>query len=219
MSDFPKISQKAQEFKQREEEILRCALELFLELGEEKVTVEMIADKVGIGKGTIYKHFETKNEIYLLLMIRYEEELADVFKRIDPNDHKDKLAREYFSFRMRDPKRYALFDRLENKLVRDNSVKDLLAKLHKIRHSNMDNLDRFVKARIAEGKLMDVPSYFHICAAWALVHGAVSLSGSDFYNEWIEDKDAFFDFLMDVGVRMGNRVRGKNSPDSGAAKA
>lgn len=214
MSDFPKISQKAQEFKQREEEILRCALELFLELGEEKVTVEMIADKVGIGKGTIYKHFETKNEIYLLLMIRYEEELAEVFKSLDPNDHRDKLAREYFSFRMKDPKRYALFDRLENKLVRDNSVKDLLAKLHKIRQSNMGNLERFVKARIEEGKLIDVPPYFHICAAWALVHGAVSLGESGFYSEWIEDKDAFFDFLMEIGVRMGNRVRGKSTGDA-----
>ena len=40
MSDIEKISQKSREFKQREEEILNCAMELFLEHGEEKVTVE-----------------------------------------------------------------------------------------------------------------------------------------------------------------------------------
>ena len=61
--------------KQREQDILACA-EVLLEQGEDKVTVEMIADKVGIGKDTIYKHFETKREIYLRLMIRYEESLA-----------------------------------------------------------------------------------------------------------------------------------------------
>ena len=86
MSDLAKATQKAREFRQREQAILDCALQLFIEQGEDRVTVEMIADKVGIGKGTIYKHFETKNEIYLLLMIRYEEELADLFRRIDIDD-------------------------------------------------------------------------------------------------------------------------------------
>ncbi|MFP5431126.1 MAG: TetR/AcrR family transcriptional regulator, partial [Gammaproteobacteria bacterium] len=53
MSDLAKATQKAREFRQREQAILDCALQLFIEQGEDKVTVEMIADKVGIGKGTI----------------------------------------------------------------------------------------------------------------------------------------------------------------------
>ena len=52
MADLEKMSQKIKEFKQREQDILECALDLFLSQGEDKVTVEMIADKVGIGKGT-----------------------------------------------------------------------------------------------------------------------------------------------------------------------
>lgn len=205
MVDFQKASQKAQEFKAREEEILRSAEKLFLEKGEDRVTVEMIADDVGIGKGTIYKHFESKHEIYLRLMIRYEESLASMFSNIGANDDKDKLAREYFTFRMKDPDRYALFDRLEAKCIADNAMPELLAQLHKIRASNFDNLESIVKARIQEGKLEDVPPYFHICAAWALVHGAVALYHSDFYNQIVKDKDGFFKFLREVGVRMGNK--------------
>ncbi|HAQ25724.1 MAG TPA: TetR/AcrR family transcriptional regulator, partial [Pseudomonas sp.] len=45
-------SRKVREFRRREQEILDIALQLFLEEGEDSVTVEMIADKVGIGKGT-----------------------------------------------------------------------------------------------------------------------------------------------------------------------
>src|SRR5690606_18275407 len=55
MGDLEKAARKAQEFRQREREILDAALALFLEQGEDRVTVEMIADRVGIGKGTIYK--------------------------------------------------------------------------------------------------------------------------------------------------------------------
>ncbi len=58
-----KEPRKVREFRRREQEILDTALKLFLEQGEDSVTVEMIADAVGIGKGTIYKHFKSKAEI------------------------------------------------------------------------------------------------------------------------------------------------------------
>ncbi len=46
-----KEPRKVREFRRREQEILDTALKLFLEQGEDSVTVEMIADAVGIGKG------------------------------------------------------------------------------------------------------------------------------------------------------------------------
>jgi len=207
MSDLQKASQKALEFRRREADILLKAQELFIAHGEDKVTVEMIADGVGIGKGTIYKHFESKDEIYLRLMIRYEEELSDVFRKLDGGVGEDRarLAKEYFNFRLADPERYALFDRLEHKLTNTTSCPDLVEKLHETRGSNMEILTTIVDSRIAEGKLQDVPAYFHVFAAWALAHGAVALHHSKFYSEMIENKEEFFDFLAEIGVRMGNK--------------
>ena len=57
---------KVREFRRREQEILDTALQLFLEQGEDSVTVEMIADRVGIGKGTIYKHFRSDLDLKCL---------------------------------------------------------------------------------------------------------------------------------------------------------
>ena len=205
MADLEKAARKAREFRERERQILDAAQELFLQEGEERVTVEMIADRVGIGKGTIYKHFETKNEIYLLLMIRYEEDLAEMFQRISDSDDKEKLAREYFHFRISDPARYQLFDRLENKVIKDQAVPELVDKLHAIRASNFEHLKRIVQKRIDEGILEDVPPTYHIFSAWALAHGAVGLMQSPFYQKMIEDKGDFLDFLIGIGVRMGNK--------------
>lgn len=205
MGDLEKATRRAQEFRQREREILDAALQLFLELGEDRVTVEMIADKVGIGKGTIYKHFETKNEIYLLLMIRYEESLADRFAQLRESDDKERLARDYFHFRIADPKRYQLFDRLENKVIKDHAVPEMVEKLHRIRAANFEDLTRIVRARIDEGSLEDVPEIYHICIAWALAHGAVALMESPFYKRLIDDKTDFLDFLVNIGIRMGNK--------------
>ncbi|MFH7445062.1 helix-turn-helix domain-containing protein, partial [Pseudomonas syringae pv. tagetis] len=57
MTDLSKQKEprKVREFRRREQEILDTALKLYLEQGEDSVTVEMIADAVVIGKGTIYK--------------------------------------------------------------------------------------------------------------------------------------------------------------------
>lgn len=212
MTDLARATQKAREFRQREQAILDCAQTLFIEHGEDKVTVEMIADKVGIGKGTIYKHFETKNEIYLLLMIRYEEVLADLFRRIDISVDKQSLVREYFTFRVRDADQYLLFDRLESKLVADKAVPVLLEKLHAIRSANFEKLCAMVEGQIKAGKLADVPPQYHIGAAWALAHGASALMKSGFYTDFIGEQEPFLDFLLNVAVRMGNkRVLGMSS--------
>jgi hypothetical protein len=116
---------------------------------------------------------------------------------------------------MRDPQRYRLFDRLEEKVVKANQVPELVEQLHRIRASNFERLTQLIKGRIAEGKLEDVPPYFHYCAAWALVHGAVALYHSPFWSNVLEDQEGFFQFLMDIGVRMGNkRKRDTETPAS-----
>jgi hypothetical protein len=94
----------------------------------------------------------------------------------------------------------------------------MVEELHKIRASNFERLTLLIKGRISEGKLEDVPPYFHYCAAWALVHGAVALYHSPFWSNVLEDQEGFFQFLMDIGVRMGNKR--KHSPElPGAEKS
>src|SRR5690606_25887316 len=186
-----KESRKVREFRRREQEILTAALRLFLEQGEDSVTVEMIADEVGIGKGTIYKHFKSKAEIYLRLMLDYERDLAALLHSETIKKDREALSRAYFAFRMSDPDRYRLFDRLAEKVGKANQM----------------------PARIDEGKLEDVPAYFHYCAAWALVHGAMSMYHSPFWQEVIEDKEGYMRFLTDIGVRMGNRLKRRKEDD------
>lgn len=200
-----KESRKVREFRRREQEILDTALQLFLSDGEDSVTVEMIAEAVGIGKGTIYKHFNSKAEIYLRLMLDYERDLAELFQSDNVARDREALSRAYFEFRMSDPQRYRLFDRLEEKVVKTRQVPELVEQLHSIRTSNFQRLTSLIEGRIDEGKLEDVPPYFHYCAAWALVHGAVALYHSPFWRDVLEDQEGFFQFLMEIGVRMGNR--------------
>jgi len=74
---------KIREFEQRGQEILDAALSLFESDDWEQVTVEQIAKKSEVGKGTVYKHFESKNEIYVRLAIRFQKYMAAEIALID----------------------------------------------------------------------------------------------------------------------------------------
>ena len=60
-SSADRIREKKKLFLDREQKIIGAALELFLKESIDSVTVSKIASKAGIGKGTVYKHFLTKN--------------------------------------------------------------------------------------------------------------------------------------------------------------
>ncbi|MCG7588642.1 TetR/AcrR family transcriptional regulator [Photobacterium sp. OFAV2-7] len=66
---------KRRQFEQREREILDVALELFSQADWESVTIEKIARAADIGKGTIYKHFSSKDEILFRLTMQFENGL------------------------------------------------------------------------------------------------------------------------------------------------
>src|SRR3954454_9367506 len=49
----------------RREEILETATELFAEHGFTDGVTQLLADRLGVGKGTIYRHFRSKQELFL----------------------------------------------------------------------------------------------------------------------------------------------------------
>ncbi|WP_439135860.1 TetR/AcrR family transcriptional regulator [Pseudomaricurvus sp.] len=202
-----KAKQKVQQFRQREQSILDTALELLIEHGEDKVTVEQIAARVDIGKGTIYKHFTSKSEIYIRLLFDYEQQLkVDMDQAIIDAEAGDYSApaRVYFSKRMSDPVRARLFQRLEEKMVANGEEKEKLEELENLRQAALVNLNQSFANRIKEGRLIkDVPPYYYYLAYWALTHGAVELYHNHSFQNLVADKPDFMKFIMDLGLHMG----------------
>lgn len=77
------LERKEREFQQREEAILAAALSLFNRDDWQTVTIDQIAAKAEIGKGTIYKHFESKDQIYAKLVVKFHRQILQELGRID----------------------------------------------------------------------------------------------------------------------------------------
>ena len=202
---FPreKENRKVREFKRREEEILETALELFRVHGEDKVTVEMIADNVGIGKGTIYKHFKSKSDIYIYLLINYEHQLASLLATKDFSDP-ESLWRSYFEFRMNDPEQALLFDRLEDRLIKGEEYENEIAIGNEGLKERLFPEGCMNKALVFSSWIDD--TVFELAARIVITN---SINAAP--KEFIQDREAFFEFLMQIGMRMGNRGQSRHT--------
>jgi AcrR family transcriptional regulator len=61
----------------RREEILETATELFAQCGFSDAITQALADRLQVGKGTIYRHFRTKRELFLAAADRVMRKLLE----------------------------------------------------------------------------------------------------------------------------------------------
>lgn len=63
-----------------EQKIFDAALELFGEKGYSKVEMKMIAEKIGIGVGTLYNYYRNKKDLYINV---FEKSWEKTFEKLD----------------------------------------------------------------------------------------------------------------------------------------
>ena len=212
-SSADRIREKKKLFLAREQRIIDAAIELFLEESIDRITVSKIAVRAGIGKGTVYKHFLTKNEILIRIILDYEQnittKLTDGIKRADAGDS-GAAAKSYFEARLENPQLDRLVQQLEDRLLESGDVADQAEKLYQLRRSNEDALTELTTKLIDRGVLEDVPPHFHYLACWALAQGAVELCFNKTWN-YRTDTSELMEFISNIGVTMGNQ--GQYHPD------
>ena len=76
----------------RIQEIQIAAKKVFLRKGFINTTMEAIAEKAGISKGTVYLYFKNKQEVYIALMIPVIEEIGEELVKLESRVLKNKYS-------------------------------------------------------------------------------------------------------------------------------
>src|SRR5437660_9420547 len=87
----------------RREEILDAAAKLFAKHGYSDADTQLLADELGVGKGTLYRYFPSKRELFLAaadrVMHRLRERIDGCIQGIaDPLDRIATALRTYLAF-------------------------------------------------------------------------------------------------------------------------
>jgi len=123
--------------RQRAERILNAAAELLQRWGYKRLTMDDVAAQAGIGKGTIYLHWKTREALFQAVLAR---ELAALLQQLDSAVEQDphnalphRLGRVYFTSIMRRPLLRAFF-------TLDLEVLGKLTRIQQLRETQINTL-------------------------------------------------------------------------------
>ena len=114
-----KLNRKEREKLARREAIIDAALEIISEKGFEGVTMDDLAEKAELGKGTLYLHFKSKTSIYLAICERgstlLNQQMAKVLAMDLPGlKMVEELGQTYLEFIQAQPIYFIAFSYYEN---------------------------------------------------------------------------------------------------------
>lgn len=92
---------------QQERKLLEAARAVFDQRGAQDAQIDDIAERAGISKGLVYRHFASKEELYVSAVLVYLDELGDLLeavpRRDDPVDELLEVTLAYLRYGVEHP--------------------------------------------------------------------------------------------------------------------
>ncbi|WP_407411512.1 TetR/AcrR family transcriptional regulator [Acinetobacter sp.] len=175
------------QFRAREALIFETAERLLLENGEAGMTLDALAAELDLAKGTLYKHFQSKDELYMLLMIRNERMLFDMLST--PKRQFPEHLGYFMLHHLHHPERTVLFHHIEERLsVTGQGIQSLFGELYHVRRQRLKIIIPMTEHYLQKiGSQMSGRDY--LSAIWALTHGTAAILNSSFYQRYLGSRD------------------------------
>lgn len=175
------------QFRAREALIFQVAEQLLLENGESGMTLDALAAELDLAKGTLYKHFQSKDELYMLLIIRNERMLLDMMR--DKNKSFPELLAYFMLHHLHHPERTVLFHQIEERLsITGQGIHQLFSELYQIRRQRMRMIIEMTEEYLQSiSSQMSVRDY--LAAIWSMTHGTAAILNSSFYQRYLGARD------------------------------
>lgn len=141
----------------RQEEILEAAAKLFGKHGYADTDTQLLADKLGVGKGTLYRYFPSKRDLFLAAADRVMRKLRDEIDGCidgiaDPLERIEVAIRAYLRF-------FALHPEFVELLMQERAqFKDRETPTYFVhREKNIEPWRALYRSLIAEGRVRNMP--------------------------------------------------------------
>lgn len=197
---------KARLFQAREREILEVAQELFLEHEFHLVSVDRIAERVEVSKGTIYNHFASKEEIFAHLMMEWREQMITHVQQVPQAPPYREVLREsmraMIRFNLEHRLAYQRFRLFENYAATHSisvALQERLAQQEQVMHQYITQL---LQGCIAEGSLPNQNTDSMYVLGKSLIVGISELLIHDRFSiSALKEVDEFIDFALEHLLR------------------
>ncbi len=199
MTTDRQIDRHAQ-FRARETQIFDMAEQLLLDSGEGGMTLDTLALHLDLAKGTLYKHFQSKDELYLHLIIRHEQALLDLIL----NSHAEfqELLMSYMQHHLDQPQRTALLYQLEERLAAGGAgLQSLFGDLYRIRKQRLRRIVPLTGSYL-EHIHSRLTTRDYLAAIWAVTQGGSAILNSSFYQRYLGERESLKQVLIEQMINL-----------------
>ena len=190
-------SVRQQNFLLRKEKILSMAENLLLDNNED-ITLNELASEMDIAKGTIYKHFKSKNQLYLELIILNEQRLLEISKRFN-TDFRTYVS-EYMLYHLHNSNRTILLHMIEERLTNtEKGLKELFQELYQVREERILSIRDITREYLdTNNSSMSIRDYLSFI--WTVTYGASLLLNSTSYQKAIGSRERLIELYVNQAL-------------------
>ncbi len=190
-----RVTKKRARKKGRKGDIIQSAANLFASNGYHEVTMEQIAGKVGVAKGTIYLYFESKEKLYLGILEETYEEIEsilemEVAKSEDACGKLKKTLRLIFQFYRQNLDALKILSRDETHLIKEHYEFTEHWRLRRIKL-----YEKILEKGVKEGSFRPVNTQLTALIIFGLVRSVMFFYRAD--KTAIEIADEVFSMISD----------------------
>ncbi len=172
---------RKREKENRKNAILKAARKLFFEKGFKPVTVESIAKKAELSKGSIYLYYNSKEEIYTQILLsdidKFHERISDLLQ--NPSSASDvllKLANIYVDFFLNDRELFRILMIFMLHTSDMNLPEDLNDHIIKSTNKTIGIIEQVFKYGVERGEFPETLNLRqNRNAVWGMLNGIISL--------------------------------------------
>ena len=198
------------QFRSREELIFKAAERLLLESGELGMTLDALALELDLAKGTLYKHFQSKDELYLHLIIRNEQVLLQMIEATA--DFPTHLA-GYMQHHLGHSQRTVLLLQIEERLSAGaTGLGSLFAQLYQIRKQRLRRIISVSSAYLVE-QHSSMPARDYLAAIWSMTQGGAAILNSSFYQRYLGERESLQAALVEQVLVLPRQHRQRAATD------
>jgi AcrR family transcriptional regulator len=182
--------------------ILDAARSVFFEQGFEDANLDTVAHRAGIAKGTIYRYFESKAELYVAVLARNADLFVErmehtVDPELDPEEQVRRIAHFYFKHYTENPEYFRIFWAVENQRLIGELPEGVLSAVTGVWERCLAILSRQIERGIREGVFREASPWAMANIFWIMGNGIL---GTDVHPEQQKLRGMELEELYQQGV-------------------
>lgn len=193
---MPRI-EKMQSEQERKDQIKKAALKIFAEKGLVGTKMSMIAEEAGISQGLSYRYFESKDEIFALLVEEAIEESRKAIGDIAKFSGSPLEQLKAFTLQMLDENHRLYFLLVQQALTLE--VVPSKAREAIERYSPQETIEQIIPIFVRgqqEGVFSESDAYKQLILYFSVVNGLILQDAKVIGMDWTQDVDLLLKILM-----------------------